>query len=561
MVKTSLVMKNIYIFKDGSIVPVEIKRLFNTHGPYTIEGKRLDLLTKVNLITDSSISTFKQTGSSIETSKTGSLVGRAVTGAVLAGGVGAIVGGLSGGKESVTTSTSEETIITDITIELVFNGNDFLYIQVKDMGAFHWLLGFANQSPLSDDKIETERQLAIIEQVNISFYDTYRKVISESEYSDNSNSIILEREKINILKNIYHELDKKLDINQAITLEKFIELYEPELHKRTPLTRGDDYKPDYSDKIQQINIQQLIIGFVVVGFSLYIPLSGLINNLTNNNEDRIINDSNNKLEVPIDTHLINLPTSDSLLNELNEAIKIGNLPKSEESIQKLEHNYPNSTELQQGLKLVDELKQKIEINKLNQAAEAAKKLQLLKETPNFVFGDTSIKLNKATIGNKWIFDSYDSVYHYFDAERESSFVIAGITVTSKSKTPDLFGIAAYVLEDSALWRLGYFDYRFSRWNDFGSYLGNTADYGNDFAHKSSIQFSLGVSIAEKNTNKTIYIVATKEGCNVRHYERFANPPISYERHICDSLPLVLKAEDFETGDLTVLKKFSARKKK
>ena len=88
-------MKNIYIFKDGVSVDADIKRLFGTHGPYTIEGKRLDQLVKVQLIVDSSVSTIEQTGSIVEKAKTGSMVGRAVAGAVIAGGAGAVVGGLS----------------------------------------------------------------------------------------------------------------------------------------------------------------------------------------------------------------------------------------------------------------------------------------------------------------------------------------------------------------------------------------------------------------------------------------------------------------------------------
>lgn len=94
-------MKDIYLFKDGGSVPAEIKRLFGTHGPETLEGRRLDLLKKVQLIVDSSVSTVTQSGSNLEKSKTGSMLGRAVAGAVIAGGAGAVIGGLSGKKEVV----------------------------------------------------------------------------------------------------------------------------------------------------------------------------------------------------------------------------------------------------------------------------------------------------------------------------------------------------------------------------------------------------------------------------------------------------------------------------
>jgi hypothetical protein len=36
-------MKDIYVLKSGETVPAKIVELFERHGPYTIEGRRLDL--------------------------------------------------------------------------------------------------------------------------------------------------------------------------------------------------------------------------------------------------------------------------------------------------------------------------------------------------------------------------------------------------------------------------------------------------------------------------------------------------------------------------------------
>ena len=75
-------MNEIYIFKNGETIPARIEKLFETHGPYTIEGKRLDFLTKVQLLVDSSSTSTLQSGTSTSSAKTGSMVGRAVVGGV-----------------------------------------------------------------------------------------------------------------------------------------------------------------------------------------------------------------------------------------------------------------------------------------------------------------------------------------------------------------------------------------------------------------------------------------------------------------------------------------------
>ena len=98
-------------------------------------------------------------------------------------------------------------------------------------------------------------------------------------------------------------------------------------------------------------------------------------------------------------------------------------------------------------------------------------------------------------------------------------------------------------------------YRCSRWGSYGAFLGTTTDYSNEFSHRSRIAFTAAVSVGDDEVKKRpIYLVATKEGCHVRHFERFGQPQVAYQPVECGSLKPSLTAEDFRGGSLAVLKR-------
>jgi hypothetical protein len=132
-------MNDIYIFRNGQTIPAKIEQLFVTHGPYTIEGNRLDLLTKAQIVVDSSTSSISQVGTSSSTANTGSMLGRAVVGGVLTGGAGAVIGGLSGKRDSTINTVSSESKSTELTTELTFEDGSNMYVLIKSMESFHWL--------------------------------------------------------------------------------------------------------------------------------------------------------------------------------------------------------------------------------------------------------------------------------------------------------------------------------------------------------------------------------------------------------------------------------------
>ena len=243
-----------------------------------------------------------------------------------------------------------------------------------------------------------------------------------------------------------------------------------------------------------------------------------------------------------------------LLSSVQSEVNNNDLGKSEIALKRLVEKFPNTEESKSGKKLVNALANKLLAAEQESYRIAALGFKSLKITPSFSNGDLSLKLTNTSISMKWKFDDYGTEYSYREPEKDSKFITAQVTVSAKSKNPSLFGVGAYIENNGNLSLAGKFEYRFVRWDDYSSYIGNTADFRNDFAHSSTIPFTIGVSIISDELNKPIYLVVTKEGCNTRYDREFSQPPVSYSSYECNSLKERLTTDDFRDGSLAVLKR-------
>ena len=244
-----------------------------------------------------------------------------------------------------------------------------------------------------------------------------------------------------------------------------------------------------------------------------------------------------------------------LAAEVDAAVKAQDAEKAKAALKRLVDRYPLSAEAALAGRQVDML-----VARQRAAEEEAKRVaalgfKALRTSPYFSYGDTSMGLTATGVVRRWIFDWHGDGWKFLDAEKGRKFVTATVTVSSKSKDPLLFGIGAYVANGATLTHVGKVRYRVIRWRDYGSFLGTQADFRNDFAHSSRIPFSIGVSVADDELKrKPLYLVATREGCHRRLYERFGQPPIQYIPGNCNSLKPTLTVADFKDGTLAVIKR-------
>lgn len=167
-------MSNIYTFENGAKKRANVERMFKTHGPYLLEGRRLDQLAKVQLIHDSSTSTQTQRGTSIDNVNNLNMLKRAAVGGILTGGVGAVIGGATAQRQATFNTTTKTHITTELTAELIYMDGTSQYVLFDDLKPFHWLLGCANQTPFTDAEIEAERLTALREHTEIEL----RKILT-----------------------------------------------------------------------------------------------------------------------------------------------------------------------------------------------------------------------------------------------------------------------------------------------------------------------------------------------------------------------------------------------
>ena len=166
----------------------------------------------------------------------------------------------------------------------------------------------------------------------------------------------------------------------------------------------------------------------------------------------------------------------------------------------------------------DSIKKAEEKNKLN-------RLKLIKETSTVKVNDVSLKFLNVSTSNNWIHDNYGSEYFYNSSERGNIFIVARISISADTKNPNLPPISILTLKKNEIICIGNLTYKFTKWADYGTYLGNYADYGNDFAHTKTISFTCGLEISNTDLNFPVYVAVKKENTYARREERFHTPPV------------------------------------
>lgn len=221
-------------------------------------------------------------------------------------------------------------------------------------------------------------------------------------------------------------------------------------------------------------------------------------------------------------------------------------------------NYKGTDDATNASKEIAKIDQIIEQKRIEEERKKALGYKILKPTTIVKYGDLSCKFEKIWTGKRWSFDDYGHEYRLRDAERGNKHVLVRVSITSKSKNPSLPPVLVYQMNNGELQLLGTLGYEFRRWKDYGAYLGNYADYGNDFAHSQTIPFNLGLQLSNENLDsKPIFVVMKKSGCFIRQHEDYGNPEIKYSEGSCNP-KRVLKVDDFD-DDYVLLKIFNQSK--
>ena len=153
--------------------------------------------------------------------------------------------------------------------------------------------------------------------------------------------------------------------------------------------------------------------------------------------------------------------------------------------------------------------------------------KVLKPVSSVTINYNKVSFSGISIGQRFVHDSYDDSYFYSTADRGNVYVTVAMTVTSTSKDPEIPSLAVYSIDGDKMHLEGTMCIELARWEDYGTYLGNYHDNGNDFSKTSTVRFKLGAEVSADVVKKAYAIVLKKENFATRHYSRYDNPPISY----------------------------------
>ena len=234
------------------------------------------------------------------------------------------------------------------------------------------------------------------------------------------------------------------------------------------------------------------------------------------------------------------------------------LENAKKEYKELIEKFPGTDEAKKATTLIAEI-EKIEIEK-KEAEERKKALgfKSIKENTSLEIGDLTIKFNSVNTTSQWNFDNYGTEYRLRKAERGETYIVANVSISAESKEPSLPPISVYQISNGSLKLLGTMGFEFVRWKDYGSYLGNYADYGNDFAHTKTISFNCGLSVSQSIMNKDpVFVVVKKANCFNRTNNTYRNPPVSYTAGTCN-IKSTLTVDDFD-NDYYLIKVFNKNK--
>lgn len=239
--------------------------------------------------------------------------------------------------------------------------------------------------------------------------------------------------------------------------------------------------------------------------------------------------------------MLSLPANQRL-TLINEQVSNGEYSQARRSLDELNRLFPNSKESQQTTAILQRIDNLIEKKKAEEERIKALGFKAIKPVTSINIDYNRVEISSISVGNTFIFDSYGNHWRYLQADKGSKYITALMKITSDSKDPRLPQPAIYTIDGNKMIYQGNFTVRFNRWEDYGTYLGNDHDFSNDFAKTNSIRFKIGIEVQNEITQKPYAIILRKSNSLIRRYDRFENPPVSYNGTV--NYPHILSLDDF-----------------
>lgn len=244
--------------------------------------------------------------------------------------------------------------------------------------------------------------------------------------------------------------------------------------------------------------------------------------------------------------------------KINSLIKEGKYDSATTELNKLVSLFPNSPEAKMEPTLTSKIDAGIKAKLAEEKRIKALGFKALKDYSTVSCGNVKAVFSNVSIGTIFTFDSYGDEYHYRRADKNNRYVTASMSISSQDNNPNLPQCAIYIVDGESLTYIESLTTRFSRWDDYGSYLGNYADYNNDFSKVNTVRFKIGAEILTDYSRRPFILVMKKENALRRSYDSYGSPEISYKGYV--DFKATLSIEDFSAdGQYVSIKRFNFEK--
>ena len=246
------------------------------------------------------------------------------------------------------------------------------------------------------------------------------------------------------------------------------------------------------------------------------------------------------------------------LETIKANIKDGDFESATSELTQLVSLFPNSPEARMEESLKNQIEAGIQAKIAEEKRIKALGFKALTDHLSVQCGNVKASFSNVTMGNTFVFDNYGYEYRYRQADKNNKYVTAAMSITSDDNNPKLPQCALYCIDGENLIYEETLDTRFARWDDYGSYLGNDADYNNDFSKVNTVKFKIGAELSNDKNKRPFAVVMKKENVLSRTHDNLSRPEISYNGRA--SFKSSLTIDDLkEGGDYVLIKRFNFEK--
>lgn len=139
--------------------------------------------------------------------------------------------------------------------------------------------------------------------------------------------------------------------------------------------------------------------------------------------------------------------------------------------------------------------------------------KVFKDQSAVTIGNKTCSFSGFSYGRTFTFDYVSDVgeYCYRTADKDNTFILASMSMSTKEHYASTPSIGVYKIEDGALKLVTTFDDEYASWNTYGAYIGNYSETSHDFAKVSTIRYKIAAEISNEESKIPLVILCEKDG--------------------------------------------------